>query len=132
VNGYLLNSDILIWHLRGRPEVVRLLESLAERGELGVSAVSVLEVQAGVKAGEEERTNAFLEGLTCFAVDRGIANRAGEYIRTYKAKGVSLDFADSLVAATAVLHNLTLVTKNVSHYPMPELQVLKEEDQKAV
>ncbi|MCL4459592.1 MAG: type II toxin-antitoxin system VapC family toxin [Chloroflexi bacterium] len=127
MNGYLLDSDIIIWHLRGRQEVVRLLERLAGRGELGASAVSVLEVQAGVKAGEEEQTNTFLEGLTCWAVDRGIANQAGEYMRTYKARGITLDFADSLVAATVVLHDLTLVTKNVSHYPMPELRLLGEE-----
>lgn len=126
MNGYLLDSDILIWHLRGRAEVVELLNRLAENGELQISAVSVLEVQAGVKAGEGQRTNALLEGLPCLAIDRAIANRAGEYIRTYRSRGTTLDFADSLVAATAVLHNLVLVTMNVAHYPMPELHLLRE------
>ncbi len=37
-----------------------LLRRLADREGLGISAVSVLEVQAGVKAGEEARTDAFL------------------------------------------------------------------------
>lgn len=127
MRGFLLDSDILIWHLRGRQDVVELLERLAESGELVVSAVSVLEVQAGVRAGEEERTDAFLEGLACLSVDREIAGRAGAYIRTYRTQGATLGFADALVAATAVEHNLALVTKNSAHYPMPEVELLDDE-----
>ena len=125
MSDYLIDSDVLIWHLRGQPDVIALLANLAETGDLGISAVSVLEVQAGARPAEQGRTNTFLEGFTCFAVDREIANQAGVYIRTYRGKGATLDFADSLVAATAVVHNLTLVTRNTSHYPMPEVQVLK-------
>ena len=36
-----------------------------------------IEVQAGVRRGEEDRTNAFLDGLAVCAVDREVANRAG-------------------------------------------------------
>lgn len=130
MSNYLLDSDILIWHLRGRHDVVRLLDELSESGSLSISPISVLEVQAGVKPGEEARTTAFLEGLRCVPIDRGIAGHAGEYIRAYRAKGISLDFADSLLAATAALHNLILVTKNKAHFPMPDVQVLQEESRR--
>ena len=125
VNRYLLDSDILIWVLRRHPEFIALLRQLKADGELAVSAASVMEVQGGVRPGEELRVNTFLDGLVCLAVDRRIANKAGEYIRTYRARGITLGVADSMIAATAVLNDFTLVTLNVSHFPMPEIRLLR-------
>lgn len=56
-------------------------------------------------------------------VTPAIANLAGTFIRDYRAKGITLDFVDSVVAATAVIHGLTLLTHNIKHYPMPEVNL---------
>lgn len=120
MKGYLVDSDVLIWHLRGQQKAIDWLARLATQGTLAISAISVLEVQAGVKAKEEDTTAAFLNGLVCFPIDRDIARQAGEYIRTYRSRGITLDAADSLIAATSVQQDLVLVTRNTSHYPMLE------------
>ncbi len=83
--------------------------------------VSVVEIQAGVRRGEEKKTNALLDSLKAYDVTSAIANLAGKFIRDCRAKGITLDFADSIVAATAVIHGLTLLTYNVKEYPMPEV-----------
>jgi len=124
VTDYLLDSNILIWHLRGRKDVVEVLTGLASEGSLACSAVSVLEVQAGVKRGEQERTDAFLDGLDVRNVDRQIASQAGHYIRKHREKGITLDFADAIIASTAVIGDLMLVTENAAHFPMPEVRLL--------
>jgi len=31
--------------------------------------------------------------------------------------------ADVIIAATAMVYGLTLVTKNIKHYPFPELEI---------
>ncbi len=123
MNEYLLDSDVLIWQLRRRPETVALLNELSRTGFIACSAISVVEIQAGVRPGEEEKTDTFLTSLRVYNLDFEIASLAGRYLRDYKSKGITLDFADAVIAATAVTHELTLVTYNVRHYPMPAVRL---------
>jgi predicted nucleic acid-binding protein len=119
---FLLDSDIIIWHLRGREEVTAMLRDLQRFGVPGCSALSVLEVQLGVKKGEEEKTNYFFEYLKVFDVNRGVASKAAQLIREYKGKGVTLDIPDAVIASTCILHDLILVTFNRKDYPIGELE----------
>jgi predicted nucleic acid-binding protein len=123
MSKYLLDSDIIIWHLRGRREITEMLKDLQRSGLPGCSAISVLEVQLGVKTkDEEEKTNRFLESLKVFDVNMDIAKIASKLIREYKAKGVTMDIPDSIIASTCILHDLILVTYNKKHYPISELK----------
>jgi PIN domain nuclease of toxin-antitoxin system len=49
MSSYLLDSDIIIWHLRGQKAVTEMLRDLQKLGVPACSALSVLEVQLGVK-----------------------------------------------------------------------------------
>ena len=89
-----------------------------------MSALSVFEVKVGIRRGEEHATNTLLNGIASIAVDRSLASKAAEYARTYKTRGITLELVDSMLAATAVLNNFTLVTLNVLHFPMPEIRLL--------
>jgi len=123
MNKYLLDSDIIIWHLRGRKEVTDMLKDLQRSGLPACSAISVLEVQLGVKTKDEEgKTNRFLESLKVFDVNMDIARIAAQLIREYKMKGVTMDIPDSLIASTCIFNDLTLVTYNKKHYPISELK----------
>ena len=122
MSKFLLDSDIIIWHLRGREEVTEMLRDLQRFGVPGCSALSVLEVQLGVKKGEEERTNHFFTSLKVFDVNREIGGKAAQLIREYKGKGVTLDIPDAIIASTCILHGLILVTYNRKHYPIAELE----------
>jgi len=122
MSKFLLDSDVIIWHLRGRKEVTELLRDLQRFGVPACSALSVIEVQLGVKKGEEMRTNQFLSSLTFFDVNREIANQAALLIRGYKAKGIKIEVPDAVIAGTCILNDLVLVTFNRKHYPIPELE----------
>ena len=117
-----MDSDVIIWHLRGRKEVTEMLRDLQRFGLPACSALSVLEVQLGVKKGEEEKTDRFLKSLRIFDVNMEIASKAAQLIREYKARGVTLDLPDSVIAATCILHELILVTCNTKHYPISEIK----------
>jgi predicted nucleic acid-binding protein len=60
-------------------------------------------------------------------VDWAVAEGAAEYIKTYQNRERP-DFADAIIAATAVAHDLILVTYNRSHYPMPEIRLYPVEE----
>jgi len=100
-----------------------MLAKLSKEGVLACSVVSIVEIQAGVRHGEEKKTNALLDSLKAYDVTPAIANLAGKFIRDYRAKGITLDFVDSIIAATTIIHGLTLFTYNTKHYPMPEVKL---------
>src|SRR4030043_1140464 len=123
MSKYLLDSDIIIWHLRGRKEITEMLKDLQRSGLPACSAISVLEVQLGVKTKDEEgKTNRFLESLKVFDLNLNIAKIAAQLIREHKTKGVTMDIPDAIIASTCILYDVTLVTYNRKHYPISELK----------
>ena len=119
--GHLLDSGLVIRHLRGDPEAAQLLRELGRRARLGVSVVTHLEVYAGMRPHEAYPTRKLLSRFAAYEVDREIASRAGEFLRHYPEQGTSIP--DAIIAATAIRHSLTLVTLNARHFPMPGLSL---------
>jgi len=131
--AYLIDSDVLIWHLREHPPTVHLLRELAQEshtGEevlpLGCSVISIFEVQAGMRPGEEAVTEQLLSALERYPVDEAIARRAADYYRAFTQRGVTLHIADLLIAATASIDGLTLVTYNRSHFPIEDIDIYEQ------
>lgn len=126
MSSYLLDSDVIISFLRGENKTIKLLEDLEKiAGVPATSPICITEVQAGVKPGEEEKTNNFLGSLKICVLDGKVANKAGEYIREYKERGITLLLPDALIAATCTIHNIPLATYNTKHYPMPEVKFVQ-------
>lgn len=123
MSKYLLDSDIIIWCLRGRKETIELVKKIQDEGIPACCALSVIEIMLGAKKREEKTTQAFLDALDVYAVDKNVANLAAKYIRDYKPKGQTLDFVDASIAATCLINKLVLVTYNAKHFPMPELKI---------
>jgi predicted nucleic acid-binding protein len=78
-----------------------------------------------MKAGEEEATNAFLDGLLSIPVDVYVARRAGKLLGNLCSSGVTVGIADSVIAATAMELDVPLLTNNVDHYPFPDLNIIR-------
>jgi hypothetical protein len=121
----LLDSDILIDFLRGRTAAWSLMARLQATGEAPlISTVSVAEILAGAQRDEEEAVQRLLSVLEKIPVSEGIARSAGGFLRAYqRSHGVEL--GDALVAATALAVGATLITRNVKHYPMRQVEVLR-------
>lgn len=123
VADFLLDSDVVIWHLRGHASVVELILSLARKGRVGLSSISRAEILLGMREPERELTLLFLDGCETLPVTAATADRASEAIRGFRAQGVTLSLPDALVGATALSASIPLYTCNPRHYPIPDLDL---------
>ncbi len=119
----LLDTTVLIDTLRARQNRRRTLADLVGAGHtLATAAINIGEVYAGMRPGEELRTEAFLSSLHCYPLSGAVARRAGSLKADYARQGQTLTLADMMIAATALEHGLALMTDNRKDFPMPELQ----------
>lgn len=117
----IVDTDILIHFLRGRREAKDFLSSLLNRSQVHCSSITVAEIFAGIRPGEEEKTRALIDNLEVLDVTREIAEKAGQYRRSIRSQTLELD--DCLIAATAFIHRSVLATGNGKHYPMRDIEV---------
>ena len=121
----LIDSDVLIDHLRKEKQALRFLAAELEKNSLiFVSVISRVEILAGIRKGEDAIVNSLFEILIPVNVDISIADRAGEYLRKY-SRSHSMSIGDALIAATSKEMSLTLITRNVKHYPMQDITIIK-------
>lgn len=116
--GLLVDTAIMIDHLRGREEATTYLSSLFQRGErLFASTICKAEVLAGMREAEEKQTLAFLGLFSWVPVDEEVAEAAGRLAREQRSSNPGIDLADYLIAATAQIMDADLVTLNERHFP---------------
>jgi len=111
-----LDTGVIILHLRNLPGVKERLLRLSAQGVLAVSAVTVVEVWQGMRAGESERTGVLFRGLEVVPLDARLAEKAGDLVRFQRERGYTLDLADAAIAATALELGVPLLTTDRRHF----------------
>ena len=129
--AYLIDSDWLIDHLADIPEANDLLEDLADEG-IAISVITYMEAYQGLlrsPVAQEEldpRFNALVEAIPILPLSLAVARRCAglrETLRTQK-KRVNARAMDLIIAATALQHDLILVTRNLDDYQdIPDLRI---------
>lgn len=111
---FLIDTNILIDHLRGDPIATGFLLSLEEgRGQSCVSVLTEYELLCVPHLSTHQATEItrLLAAMPRLAVTSRIARLAAELHQRYQTNVV-----DALIAATARLRHATLVTRNVKHF----------------
>jgi predicted nucleic acid-binding protein len=128
VKGFLLDTNIPSEMTRPRPAAqVEQWLSDVDDDLLFMSVMSVAEILRGIYRLPESQHRANLQrwldetlrpwfGGRILPVSPQIAERLGVMAGRRDAQGKTLPFADGLLAATALEHDLTLVTRNVRDF----------------
>jgi len=122
--NFLLDTCVLseVWKRRPDPPVLEWLDLQAEQG-LFLSSLTIGELTKGVMrmpaGSRRDRLHAWLEKALparfegrILPIDGDIAARWGLISAEAETRGETLPVIDSLIAATAVFHGLTVATRN--------------------
>ena len=111
----LIDTDVLIWLLRGRSSA---REALAQCRPVELSAVTYMELVQGVRDKNELRMlrrTIRLNEWRILPLTEDISHRATMYVEAH-ALSDGLRVADALIAASAVQSGSALMTANSRHY----------------
>ena len=120
---YVLDTDIIIWVLRGERKVISALDKLVGENKTGISTITIAEIYKFVFPLEFEKTENVIEQHQTFQVTAKIAKEAGLYWNQFHKRLLNLSLSDTLIAATAKIHGAALLTLNTRHFPMPDIKV---------
>ncbi len=117
---FLLYTDTIIYSLKGNDFVVQNLAA-HQRDPLKISVISLMELYYGAyKSGKMKANLAKVrrieKAFDIISVDFSVAETFGMIKSDLELQGTPLDDFDLVVAASALAHNLILVTNNEKHF----------------
>lgn len=118
---YLLDTNICIYLIRHRPSQVRARFESCQIGDIGISSVTLAELQYGVAKSQFPERNqraleAFVLPLEVVAFDAEAAAAYGPVRAFLERQGTPIGAMDLMIAAHALSLRVTLVTNNVSEF----------------
>jgi predicted nucleic acid-binding protein len=118
--SYLVDANILSELTKPIPNPRVLAWLTGHESEILIDAIILAEIRAGIVAlapGQKRRAleDWFLgvsRTIECLPWDAPVAMRWADLITTLKRKGHTIPTLDSMIAASALTHDLTLATRN--------------------
>jgi predicted nucleic acid-binding protein len=136
MSGFLLDTNCISEIVRIRPEP-RVLAWIGDADEnlLYLSVLTLVEIRKGVALLSQGKRRSGLEAWLevelqarfsgrILPIDEPVADRWGLLAANAKAKGKALSIIDGLLAATAIHHNLTVVSRNVNDFASTQVPVV--------
>jgi predicted nucleic acid-binding protein len=122
----------MIDNLRGDKTIVHEILLLEDTGRiLSTTSVNAFELYYGALKTEKKETNTdavekLLNRLVVYDFTKKTAEKAGEIITHLEEKGKPIDFRDAFIAATAIINESLVYTRNTSHFErIPSLELYR-------
>jgi tRNA(fMet)-specific endonuclease VapC len=115
----LLDSDIVVAHLKGHPGVTQKIHD--HLADIAIPTIVLAELDFGAKASVRAEENLarlydFVRAVRLVPFDGDCAREHGTLKAELRRLGRPTGALDALIAATAIAHQATLVTHNTAHY----------------
>ena len=121
MSGYILDTNIVTAHLKKNPVVMQRMRQAEATGlPVMLNAVSYYETRRGLLFIDvRAQLRAFeqlWQVLGIAMIDLAVLDKAAELYADLRRAGQLIEDADLLIAAIALVHDLTLVTNNTAHF----------------
>lgn len=115
--GILIDTSIIIDFLRKEKKEKSLLWQIRETSVCFMSSITLFELLSGAKTNKQfEDINRIIKWIDSLSFNDYIAEVAASILRDLKSRNQLIDYRDIFIAATAMFHQLTLATLNISHF----------------
>jgi tRNA(fMet)-specific endonuclease VapC len=109
----LLDTNILIEVLKGNNSII---DRLIPERQYGISAVCAMELIYGARdKAEVKKIEKALSQLRCYHITSAISKTALDLMHQY-SKSHGLSIPDALIAATAIIEEISLFTLNIKDF----------------
>ena len=129
MSGFLLDTNVISELIKARPDAnVTAWVEATDESLLYLSVLTLGEIRRGIASLPQSRRRATLEAWLdrdlqarfegrILTIDREVADRWGLLTAAARSNGIVLPVIDGLLAATALEHNLTFVTRDTGQIP---------------
>ena len=111
----LIDTDVLIWYMRGNEKAYKTIVGL---NNFSISVVTYIELVQGMRNRQElTELRKAIRNWNCkiIHINEEISSKAMFYVERHFLSD-SLQLADSLIATTAIVNGLTILTGNDKHF----------------
>lgn len=121
----LIDTDVLIWYMRGNKKAYKTIE---KETNFSISVVTYIELVQGMR--NKNELNCLRKSLRewntkLLYISEEISSKAMFYVEQHYLSH-SLQLADALIGATAVVYSLPILTSNDKHYKViKDIQIKK-------
>jgi predicted nucleic acid-binding protein len=127
---YLIDTCILskLRKLKTKPDpILEKWMNIQNEHHFYLSALTLGEIQQGISKLQDEHIKRSLEEWLyghlilrfenrILPIDQSVCLKWGELSGNYQKSGITLPIADTLIAATGIIHNLIIVTENIRDF----------------
>ncbi len=124
---YLWDTNTVIYYLQRQfpSSAEQFMDGILREYQPCISAITEIELLCWKTVNENDWTvlNSFIADSIVFELEKDIKTKTVELRKSHKIK-----LPDAIIAATAIVRNLILLTRNVSDFNMPDLSLINPWD----
>lgn len=112
----LIDTGILIEHIRKKDKIQTSFFQLNEEYELGISMMTAFEFLIGKNEKNTELIEVLMENLSIFPWDEHSMQVAVQIYQDLKKRNQLIEIPDIIIASTAIALDIPLATRNRNHF----------------
>lgn len=117
MSKYLIDTNVLIYHTNGIKKGIDFITDVILKKSFNISVITKIEFLGWNRHTIDgfDKCQQLIEQANIYFIDEDISNKAIE-LKRFK----NIKLGDAIIAATAIIHNLKLATRNTDDFKMIE------------
>ena len=127
IRRMVVDTGIFIDYLRARDKSKTILQDLPDNVELYISSITLYELYMGATSAQKwVDVKTLTEDIPVLPFTKTIAEKAAIVYQELKKENKIIEFRDIFIAATALVHDLPILTRNKKHFTRVDGLKLRE------